>query len=162
MAKKELEYQKSTNKFIKELMGMIDKAKDLEERRFVLTVAEPRIRSFIITSNDYGLFDHWWDEPALKKEAKEFTKNPNDRTFSTIKLNAYGDYNGEEYIVLFHYKTQAKHYYKSILKKKMTYAANNGKLFYLKITKIGINDKEIPVYEQGEMQDQQIPFAKHH
>jgi hypothetical protein len=158
----ELEYQKSTNKFIKDLMGMIEKAKDLDERRFVLNVAEPRIRNFIITSNDYGLFEHWWNEPILKKEAKDFTKNPNNRTFSTIKLNAYGDYNGEEYTVLFHYKTPAKYYYKSILKKKMTYAANNGKLFYLKLTKIGMNDKEIPVYEQGEMQDQQIPFAKHH
>ena len=124
--------------------------------------AEPLIREFIVKSNEYGLFDHWWTEESLRKEAKEFLKSPNESTFSTIKLNAYGWDNGDEYILLFHYKTPAQHYYKSIMKKKMTYAANNGKLLYAKLCRIGEEDKEIIEFEQGVPQEQQLPFSREH
>lgn len=97
-----------------------------------------------------GLFDSWWVEDALQKEAKKFLKDPKKTAVSTLKQEFYAVHEGEVYTVFFHLRCLAEHYYKSIRKNKMSYLANNSQLVYLKIEK-DLPDKDEPViiYEQG-------------
>lgn len=110
-----------------------------------------------------GLFDSWWIEDSLLKEAKKFNKNPSDTAISTLKQEFYAVDNSEVYTVFFHLRCLAKHYYKSIVKNKMSYLANNSKLIYLKIEK-DIPDKEEPIiiFEQGDDSPIGDRFAKTH
>ena len=142
--------QKVTNDFLNQIKTYIDNANDLLERQFVLTVAEGDIKKYILNMEQFGLFDDWWKEEALRKEAKEFLKNPNDKTVSTLKQEVFGQIDGIVHTLYFHIKCNAQFYYKTIQKNKISYLVNNGRLVWMKLDKFDRDkNEEIQVFEQG-------------
>ena len=155
--------QELTDKFLKLILSYIDNAKDLLERQFVLTVAEADVKKYILSMEQFGLFDEWWKEEALQKEAKEFLKNPNDKSVSTLKQEVFGNIEGTVYTLYFHMKCKAQHYYKTIQKNKMSYLVNNSRLVWMKLDKFDRDKKEdIQMFEQGLNMTTRDPFAKIH
>lgn len=142
--------QEVTDKFLKQIKDYIDNAKDLLERQFVLTVSEADVKKYVLSMEKFGLFDEWWKEEALQKEAKKFLKNPNEKTVSTLKQEVFGNIDGTVYTLFFHIRCNAEFYYKTIQKNKMSYLINNGKLIWMKLDKFDReNNKDIQVFEQG-------------
>jgi hypothetical protein len=137
-------------KMLKTLLEYIHNAKDLLERQFVLQVCQRDIQEYVLSMERNGLFDNWWTEKELQKEAKKFLKDPKKTAVSTLKQEFYVVHENEVYTIFFHLRCLAEHYYKSIRKNKMSYLVNNSKLVFLKIEK-DVRDKENPViiYEQG-------------
>ena len=135
---------------LKKLLHYIGNAKDLTERSFVLQVAQRDIQEYVLAMERKGLFDNWWKEEELQKEAKMFLKDPKGTAISTLKQEFYVVHENDVYTIFFHLRCLAEHYYKSIKKNKMSYLVNNSNLVFLKIEK-DIPDKDIPViiYEQG-------------
>lgn len=155
--------QEITDKFLGQIKAYIDNANDLLERQFVLTVAEGDVKKYVLSMENRGLFDDWWKEDALQKEAKEFLKNPTDKAISTLKQDVFGQVNGEIFTLYFHIKCKAEYYYKTIRKNKMSYLVNNGKLVWMKMEKFDRKRQmELPVFEQGLNMIHRDPFAKVH
>ena len=135
---------------LKQLLHYIEKANDLVERSFILQVAQRDLQEYVLAMEKHGLFDKWWEEKALQKEAKVFLNNPKKTAVSTLKQEFYVVYESEVYTIFFHLRCLAEYYYKSIKKNRMSYLVNNSTLVFLKIEK-DLPDKEEPViiYEQG-------------
>lgn len=155
--------QQVNDQILSKIFGYIDNAKDLLERQFVLTVAEGDIKNYVFSMEKFGLFNNWWEEKELQKEAKEFLKNPKDSAVSTLKQEVFGTIKGQVYTLYFHLKCKAEHYYKSIRKNKMSYLVNNSKLTYMKLQKFDRErERDITVFEQGVDYPVRDPFAKTH
>jgi hypothetical protein len=155
--------QEVTNKFLKQILVYIGNANDLLERQFILTVAEADVKKYVLSMEQFGLFDEWWKEEALQKEAKAFLKNPNEKTVSTLKQEVFGNIEGTVYTLFFHIRCNAQFYYKTIQKNKMSYLINNGRLIWMKLDKFDReNNRDIQVYEQGLNMTTRDPFAKIH
>jgi hypothetical protein len=153
--------QEVNDKLLNTVLTYISKASDLLERQFVLDVAELDVKKYVLTMEKLGLFNNWWEEKELQKEAKNFLKDPKDSAISTLKQEVFGNFNGEVYTLFFHLKCKAEHYYKSIRKNKMTYLVNNSKLTYMKLEKFNREKKEdIIIFEQGLNYPIKDPFSK--
>jgi hypothetical protein len=153
--------QEVNDKLLNTVLTYISKASDLLERQFVLDVAELDVKKYVLTMEKLGLFNNWWEEKELQKEAKNFLKDPKDSAISTLKQEVFGNFNGEVYTLFFHLKCKAEYYYKSIRKNKMTYLVNNSKLTYMKLEKFNREKKEdIIVFEQGLNYPIKDPFSK--
>ena len=113
-------------------------------------MAQRDLQEYVLAMERQNLFDSWWEEPELQKEAKQFLKSPKASAISTLKQEFYAVEDNEVYTVFFHLRCKAEHYYKTIKKNKMSYLVNNSQLVFLKIEK-DLPDKEEPViiYEQG-------------
>lgn len=152
-----------TDNFLKQIKTYIDNANDLLERQFVLTVSEGDVKKYILSMEKFGLFDDWWKEESLQKEAKEFLKNPNNKSISTLKQDVFGKIDDIVFTLYFHIKCKAEFYYKTIKKNKMSYLVNNGKLVWMKMEKFDKeNQRDVIVFEQGLNMILRDPFAKIH
>lgn len=141
--------QQVTDKLISTILDFIESATDQDERRYVLIVAEPTLQKYVLNMERFGLFDEWWKNEYLLKEAKKFLKNPILTMISTLKQEVFGKSNGEVYTLYFHLRTPAQHYYKSIVKKKMSYLANNSSLVFVKLDKLDNDTKqEIEIFKE--------------
>lgn len=133
--------QEVNNKLIFNMLNFIENAEDRDESRFVLIVAEKTIQQYVLSMEKFGLFKEWWEDDFLKKEAKKFLKIPTANMFSTLKQDVFGQSSGEVYTLYFHLKSEAKHYHKSIVKKKMSYLVNNSSLTLVKLDKFNSETK---------------------
>ena len=134
--------QEVNDRLMFNILNFIDKAEQMDERRFVLIVAEKAIQKYILSMERFGLFNNWWENDHLRKEAKTFLKDPNAKMVSTLKQEVFGQSSGEVYTLNFNLRCQAKYYYKSIVKKKMSYLTNNSSLTLVKLNKFDSNKKE--------------------
>ena len=78
----QLNEQQVNDKLIFNVLNFIDNAEDRDEARFVLIVAEKTIQQYVLSMEKFGLFDEWWDNEHLIKEAKKFLKDPIPSMFS--------------------------------------------------------------------------------
>lgn len=155
--------QETNNKLLTTIKGYIDNATDLLERQFVLDIADGDVKKYVLTMEKFGLFNNWWIEKELQKEAKIFLKDPKPTAISTLKQEVFGSIDGQMYTLFFHLKCLAVHYYKSIRKNKMSYLVNNSKLMYMKLERFDRDKGEdIVVFEQGASYPTKDPFAKVH
>lgn len=127
--------QQVNDKLIFSILNFIQHADDMDERRFVLIVAEKTIQDYVLSMERFGLFEKWWENEFLLKEAKVFIKDPKPGMFSTLKQEVFGQFDGRLYTLYFHLRCEAKNYYKSITKKKMSYLVNNSSLTHVKLEK---------------------------
>lgn len=163
-AKKKMQNEQQVNdRLLKLILGYIDNAKDLLERQFVLDVADNDLKKYVLSMEKFGLFNNWWTETELQKEAKEFLKDPKKSAVSTLKQEVFGSIDGQIYTLFFHLKCLAEHYYKSIRKNKMSYLVNNSKLTYMKLERFDRDKEEdVTIFEQGLNYPIKDPFAKVH
>ena len=158
-----MDEQQVNNNLLSCILNYISHAKDLLERQFVLDVADNDIKKYVLTMEKLGLFNNWWIERELQKEAKEFLKDPKPTAISTLKQEVFGSIEGQIYTLFFHLKCAAEHYYKSIRKNKMTYLVNNSQLTYMKLEKFDRDKEEnIIIFEQGINYPIKDPFTKVH
>lgn len=155
--------QELNNKLMQTIFKYISNATDLLERQFVLDVSEMDIKKYVISMEQFGLFNNWWEERELQKEAKEFLKNIKKTAISTLKQEVFAAIEGVPHTLYFHLKCPAEHYYKSIRKNKMSYLVNNSKLTYMKIEKFDRErEEDIIIFEQGINYPIKDPFSKIH
>jgi hypothetical protein len=155
--------QKVNDNLLTCILNYISHATDLLERQFVLDVADKDVKNYVLSMEKFGLFNNWWTEKELQKEAKQFLKDPKKTAVSTLKQEVFGSIDGQIYTLFFHLKCPAEHYYKSIRKNKMSYLINNSKLTYMKLEKFDREEqKDIIVFEQGINYPVKDPFAKIH
>ncbi len=142
--------QDRNNKLIKTIKGYIDKATDVLEKQFVLEVSTIDLRKYILSMEQFGLFDKWWKEKELYKEAKKFLKDPNVKSISTYKQEVFGTLHGKTFTLFFNMRAPSEHYYKSIRKKKISYFINKAMVLYMRLEYFDSETKEDKiVFEQG-------------
>lgn len=158
-----MEEQQVTDNFLALIKKYIDNAKDLLERQFVLTVAEADVKKYVFALEQLGMFENWWKEESIQREAKKFLNEPSDKAVSTLKQEVVGLIEKDLFTLSFHIKCNAKYYYKSIAKNKMSYLLNNGRLVWMKLIRFDReNNRDVPVFEQGLNVPQRDPFMKTH
>jgi len=133
--------QEVNDQLIFNILNFIDNAADADERRFVLIVSEKTIQKYVLSMEKFGLFNEWWEDEFLIKEAKKFLKIPHSSMFSTLKQEVFGKSGGEIYTLHLNLRCEAKYYYKSIIKKKMSYLVNNSALTLIKLDKFDSKKK---------------------
>ena len=141
--------QQVTDKLISTILGFIESATDADERRYVLIVSEPTLQKYVLSMEKFGLFEEWWENTYLLKEAKKFLKDPILNMISTLKQEVFGKSDGQVYTLYFRLRCPAQHYYKSIVKKKMSYLVNNSSLVFVKLDKLDKDTKqEVEIFKE--------------
>lgn len=142
--------QTYTVNLLKKVLHYISEATDLLEKQYVLKVAEEDVKNYVKNMDKCGLFQKWWEDPLIKKEAKGFLKEPNEKSISTLKQDAMGSIDGVTYTIFFHLRCPSEYYYKTIKKRKVKYMVNKCMLLYMRLEKFNSETKQDEiVYEQG-------------
>ena len=121
---------------------------DEVEQHFAFELIDSEVKDHIKKLEEFGVFNSWYDDPQLKKKAKEFWRSEFQKPlFSVMNISAEAFILGNKYHLTAKIGGPLKQYSEAIIKKKMKKFTNESKLIYVKLEELG--DVPKTLYEIG-------------